>query len=171
MTTQDLIVSTTIQDEPGEKTATPAYFTFPDTQTVAQLITFCQTVQSDLDAIIDGKITRCRAIVEIPLAGGLKSTPATGSDNEETGLLTYSLTSPSSKSFSQDIPAVAQAVLLSTDKNKVDLTNAAVEAWTILMTGGGSPYIGSNNVWSTALNAVKTGLKTFRKHRRQAKRT
>jgi hypothetical protein len=162
-------MSTTIRDEPGERSAVSLYFTFPDTLTLAQVVTYLQTGITRIDAITDGVIDRAKFVVDVPLPGGIKPTPAPGSDNEETGLFTFQLSEIPSKSWAADVPAIAQAVLDASHPNRIDLTNGDVSNFVtyVVSSGAGSP---TNNLWSSLLSGVRTGLKTFRKHRRQAKR-
>jgi hypothetical protein len=169
MATLQASIAVTIRDEPGERTAASAYFTFPDTLTLAQTVTYLQTLISRVDAVTDGVVDRARLSLTVPLPGGIKTTPATGSDNEETGLFTFKLTDPGSKSWAFDVPAIAQAVLQASSPNRIDLTNTDVQNLVTYFTssGAGTP---TNNVWSSTLSAIRTALKTFRKHRRQAKR-
>jgi hypothetical protein len=167
LATAKAVISGTFQDEKGERVSLPLYISVDDTGTLASLVTLAKTVMGTAEAISDSELIRLRFIVETDLPAGIKSAPVVGSDNEETGLFTMSLVSPSTKSFGVDVPAIAQTVLDADNPNLIDLTNADVTDFVDNLTAGAL----QNNLWSTALGEVRAAIKTFRSHRRAAKRT
>ncbi len=170
MTVRQALVSATFEDEKGERVAAPFYFTTDDANTLANILSYAGTVAAQMEALSSSELLRVRIVLNAPLPGGIKTDPDAGSDNEETGLFTLALTSPSSKSFSVDIPAINPVVMDATHPNIIDQANAAVIAFVTTLTtaGTGTP---TNNLWSSAITGVRSAIKTFRKHRRAAKRT
>jgi hypothetical protein len=161
------IYSFTIQDADGERTAFPVYVEFADTVTLADVNTGLMAYGSLLDAILDGQIVKNRVTVELPVDSGYKSAPVAGSEIEVTGLITFSLDDPVGKTYSNDIPAFARSKFVG---NKINLTDADVAAW-ISRGVSATPPAEKNDLWSGFLLAVRSGRKTFRKHRRQTERT
>jgi len=161
------ILSYTIQDADGERQAFPYYAQIDDTTTLAGLQVFLDEYGTLLDAIIDGAIKKERIVLDFPLTDGVKADPVAGSEIEKTGLLSYPLISVPGKTFSQDIPAFKVSLFVG---NKINLSDTDVVAWT-----GASKSTGdlpeTNDTWGSELQTVRLGQKTFRKHRRQTKRT
>jgi hypothetical protein len=167
MANVNAIYSYTLQDADGERTAFPVYTVFDDGDTVADVATDLIATGNLLDAITEGQIVKTRVVIEIPLDGGYKVAPITGAEIEKTGLISYDLTTPAGKTYSQDIPTFANSLFVG---NKINLSAAEVVAWTnrALL---GTPPTEQNNLWSSTLADVRSGRKTFRKHRRQTERT
>jgi len=163
-------LSTTIEDEPGERQAMPIYLNIDDTNTLADIQTAMGAIISLIDGVTDGKIVRARLVVNVTLPGGLKASPVTGSDNEETGLFTFDLTGAVGKAFAVDVPAVAQAILDPANMNRIDLTVAAAGDFAARLYAVNSDYQVTINTWSDVFEFIRTAVKTFRKHRRAAKR-
>jgi len=164
------VLSTTIEDEPGERQAMPIYLNIDDTNTLADIQTAMGAIVTLIDDVTDGKIVRARLVVNVTLPGGLKASAATGSDNEETGLFTFDLTGAIGKAFAVDVPAVAQAILDTGNMNRIDLTNTEASAFAARLYAVNSDYQVTINTWSDVFEFIRTAVKTFRKHRRQAKR-
>jgi len=168
MANVDWIFSYTIEDSDGERTAFPVYLVGDDGDTLADVATALVAIGTLLDAITDGVIVKTRFVVEVPLDGGYKITPSvTNTEIEKTGLITYGLTDPAGKVYSQDIPTFKVSLFVG---NKINLTAGAVTDWTdrALL---GTPPTEQNNLWSSTFAEVRSGRKTFRKHRRQTERT
>jgi len=162
------IFSYTLEDSDGERTAFPVYLVGDDGDTLADVAAALVSIGTLLDAITDGVIVKTRFVVEVPLDGGYKIAPSVANTEiEKTGLITYDLTDPSGKVFSQDIPTFKVADFTG---NKINLTAAAVAAWTTRAIDG-TPPTEQNNLWSSTFVSVRGGRKTFRKHRRQTERT
>jgi hypothetical protein len=167
MANLNVIMSYTLQDDDGERTAYPYYATVSDADALSAIQAESDGLATLLDAITDGQIVKQRLIVEFPVTGGLKSAPVAGSEIEVTGLFTYPLTALPGKVFSQDIPTFKRALFVG---NKINLSDTDVAAWTDASESTGSTP-GQNNLWSSTLQEVRTGRKTFRKHRKQTERT
>lgn len=165
MATQHAIISATLEDEKGERVACPFYAVLDDTATLATLITYAKNVSAGIEAVSSSQLVRNRLIIDMTLPSGIKSAPDVGSDNEESGLFTLALGSPNDKSFGFDVPGINPVVMESAHPNVIDQTNAAVMNLVDLLTGGGY-----NNLWTSTLASVRSAIKTFRKHRRAAKR-
>lgn len=169
MATRKLCLSTTLQDDAGVKTPQNVYFTTDDASTLAQLITYAQSIMTDLDPVTDSLLIKGRLWVDVAVPGGLKVAPVDGGDNEETGLFTLSLTATPSKSFGVDVPAIPNSKL-EADGKTINQADTDIAAWITKLTssGTGTP---TDSVWSSAFSDVRRALKTFRKHRRALRRT
>lgn len=163
----NVILSYTIQDADGERQAFPYYGQIDDTTTLAATQVFLDEYATLLDAIIDGAIKKERIVLDFPITDGVKSSAVAGSEIEKTGLLSYPLVSVPGKTFSQDIPAFKVSLF---DGNKINLADTDVLAWTNSSKSTGD-LPETNDTWGTQLQTVRLGQKTFRKHRRQTKRT
>jgi hypothetical protein len=166
MATANCILSLTFEDEKKERVSMPLYINLSDAVTLAELVTGVKAIAGHFEAISASQLIRNRLIVEMSLPAGIKSAPTAGADNEETGLFTMSLTTPSFKSFSVDVPAISEDVMEAANPNIIDLEDAAVDTVVTDLTAGAI----TNNLWTTPLNEVRSALKTFRTHRRAAKR-
>lgn len=165
MASRNVIVSMTFEDEKKERVAAPFYTVVADTATLATLITAMQNIAAAVEATSSSLMLRNRMIIDMPLPAGIKTVADAGSDNEETGLITMGLVTPSEKSFGFDIPAINPVVMDTGNPNLIDQTNAAIVNLVDVLESSGF-----NNLWSTQLAGVRSAIKTFRKHRRAAKR-
>ena len=161
------LASIQIQDAVGEVTSFDQPFNYDSaTATLAGIISWVQGLAVSLDTVTEGKITKIRVSLLIPLPSGLKTAAVTNSDNEETGLITESA-SGTPNAFGVDVPAFLQSKF---SGNQINLTDTVVAAFTTylqtLATGG---LIGSDR-YGNALSANIRGVKTFRKHRRALRR-
>ena len=161
------LYSFTVQDADGERTAFPVYFQIDDTTTLADLNTGLVAYGTLLDAILDGQIVKNRLTVEFGVDSGYKGAPVAGSEIEVTGLISFNLDAPEGKTYSNDIPAFARSKFVG---NKINLTDSDVAAWTARGISA-TPPSERNDLWSGGLLSVRSGRKTFRKHRRQTERT
>lgn len=160
--------SATILDDSKKKKAVNLYQILPDTTTLASLVTLAQAFGSVLDPVTDGKIDRLRLIFEVPLLGGWKASPVSGSNDEETGLITFPLDTPADKSYGFDIPAFPDSLTVSTDHNLIDTAATAVANFISFVTGSTANV---NDLWSSSFNTpVRSAIVTFRKLRRQLAR-
>lgn len=160
--------SATILDDSKKKKAVSLYQILPDTTTLASLVTLAQAFGSVVDPITEGKIDRLRLVFEVPLLGGWKASPVSGSNDEETGLFTFPLVTPADKSYGIDIPAFPDAKTVSTDHNLINTADTDVTAFIDFITGSAANV---NDVWSSALDSpVRSAIVTFRKLRRQLAR-
>lgn len=150
-----------VQDADGERVGTPLWKEYPDTATLATVKSTADTLAGLADAVLDGKVFRVRICLEFEPTG-VKSSPVSGSEIERTGLLQFD-TAALLRNFGLDLPAFALSKFIG---NAIDLTDTDVSTLisTIVSGGWADPF---NNDITAAL----TGRKTFRKHRKQTRRT
>lgn len=170
MTLSGVTVSFRVKDADGEIFSMPLYGTADDASTITELIGEISNMGTLVDAILDGQVVAAGICIDIGLgAMTLKGSPVAGSEVERTGLIPFVVGS-TGRTWSADLPAFKYADFLS-GTNLINMAQTDVAAFTsALMTGGGhitwsDPTKGYN------LPAVGQGTKTFRKHRRQTKRT
>jgi len=163
-----IIVSVRVSDADGEIFSMPLYGKAADTVTLAQIVLAVAAVVTDLDAILDGKIVKLGACLDVALPGGLKTDAVGGAEIERTGLIPM-VNADVPRTWSNDIPAFAYDKFVS-GTNRINMTDSDVQAYlTNFSVNAG------NIVWTdpygNVLTDVKEGVKTFRKHRGQTKRT
>lgn len=165
MANVNLRYTLTFEDAKSERFALPLYVTVVDTTTLATAETAMATMAGLVEAISDAELVKMAlSLVSAGLPGGIKAAPVSGSDNEETGLLTFERVYPAGKAFGIDIPALAQAALLANQRD-IDLDDSDVAAF---IAAASASLLTSD--WSSGLDVVRTARKTFRKHRRAAAR-
>lgn len=158
-----------MQDAKGERTSIPIYMRYdPAVATLSSIAAFIAGNVTQLDAITDGQIVSSSLSLQYALPGGIKTAPVADCDVEETGLLTYLTDSPTKRSFAEDIGAFAQTKFVA---GKINLADTDVAAWVSRATSTGGTFEFRNADFLAALATVRSGVKTFRKHRRAAKRT
>jgi hypothetical protein len=162
-----VIASFRLKDYDHEPFTWPFYATYDDTNTIAEMGTDLIGLGTLLDAVTDGQIIRNRVTVQYALDVGYKAAPVSGSEIERTGLLNYPLVGLLGKSYSQDIPSFKYSLFTG---NAINLADADVAAFNAYMSGS-SPLLAYDNTWGYRLGTVLSGRKSFRKHRRQTKRT
>lgn len=161
MATQRVLISFRIRDENGSTKSYQEYGTFDDaTASLASLLTAVQLRATNLDGVTDGVIENMAVTVYWALPGGLKDTPAVGSDVEETALFSFSTTAPAGKGFSEDVPAAAQAIFTG---KVVDAANADVVNYVNALKSQAGTITNSDDKWAYTLVALKAGKKKFRK--------
>lgn len=166
MTTENGMLSLTIQDYDGEITSTPMYIQFNnDLETLASIASFAQGVMTDLSPLLDGSIVKCRFTWDLTPTGG---TPVSGSEIERVGSLTFALADLSGRSYSYEIPAFKYSKFVG---NNIPLTDTDVATFVDLVTIPTGSIVVVNEDWSRALPTARFGRKVFRKHRKQTKRT
>lgn len=159
------IISVTLSDEDGQRAALKMFCNIAGTDTLADLNTYAATFLPKVDAVTDGKIESARAIIPLTLPGGLKSSAVSGAEIERTGLFNFSVTGSKYRQ-SIDIPTMANSLTVG---NKIDLTQtdvAALVSLLLTLTQG----VQATSEWAAVLVAALDAAKTFRKHRRSAKR-
>jgi len=163
-----VIVSVRIADSDGEIFSMPLYGTAADTVTLAQIVTAVAAIVTDLDAVLDGKIVKLGACIDVTLPGGLKTDPVAGSEIERTALIRVD-NPDSPRGWSIDLPAFAYDKF-NTGTNQVNMADTDVAA----LASNFSVNAG-NIVWTdpygNVLGDLLSGAKTFRKHRGSTKRT
>ncbi len=158
---QNVLITYTVQDADGDSASVPLYGTFDDvTVDLAALSGYAQARASELNDITDVKPTKISITVYPALPSGMKATPVAGSDVEKTGLLTFNLTSPTGKAYSQDIPGFFDAGFAGDTVNPV---GTEIEAWVDSMTSPSLAVRITNNFWTSTLENLRRGLKSFRK--------
>lgn len=164
MATAQAVVQYTIQDADGNRKSLPVYQTYDDsTVTLSQLKTRASIIAGLLDAITDGQLVSYSLTLDLVLPTGIKTSPVTGSNVQESGLITYLTDAPIKRSYGQDIPAFFQTGF---NQAQINLSDTDVLAWTAQMLATGAVTRMTNSDFLANLASVRTGKKTFRKQRR-----
>lgn len=134
---------------------------------INDLSTWIQGLGASVDTITDGKITKLRLSLLIPLPSGIKSTPVAGSDNEKTGLITLAA-SGTPYNYGTDVPAFPNSKLTGNQVNTGDTQVAAFIAYitTTTLTG----ITPTDRGYHALLDTIRHAILTFRKHRRSLRR-
>lgn len=165
--TTSIRFSARLLDELGTEASMVSYLLVDPAQTLTQVNTALATWLTDLDAITGGQITQAHVAIAPALPGGLKAAPVAGARVEQTGVL--NLSSPANnKRFGQAVPSIADSVL---HLGKIDLSNAAVQAFIALLTGGGVLGGGYTNQFTQLVTGFVDAIISFRKRRRQLQRS
>lgn len=165
MTNVPLHFSATVVDGLSTEASTIAYGLYPDSTTIAELVTALNGWVTDVDACIDGAIIRNHIELTPGLVGGIKApTGATfvASRVEQTAVLNFS-NADSPHKFGQALPSVRSALLTN---GKIDLGDTAMAALIALLTSGAF-----TNTAQQALVALVDAIVAFRKRRKQLQRT
>lgn len=164
MAVLESLISAQVVDGDGEVTSTEQPFFFDTaTATFAQVVTWIQGWGAALDLITDGKITKLRVSITIPLPSGIKTAAVANSDNEKTGLFTMNANG-TTNAYGDDVPAFPAAKFTG---NQINLADAQVAAYvTYITTPTATTLITPTDRYGNQLLSVKRGRKTFRKHRR-----
>ena len=155
--------SATLQDETGLKASVISHLFIDSAQTVAQVVTAMNTWAADLDAITGAQIVRLGVTITPAIPGGVKGSPAVGSEVQEVATFDFTQTG-TPYHYGQVVPAFLETA--ETADHKPDLANAGVAAWTTLLTTApvlGGAYTGPGN---DALAALSYAFLATRKHRR-----
>lgn len=162
-------ISVRIADADGEIASMPIYGFAADAVTLLQLIGDVQNIVSSLDDILDGKVLKIGVCLDVVLPAGLKGAAVAGSEIERTAIFPMEIPGSGNKHLSLDIPAFAYSKFFS-GSNQVNMADTAVSAfWNNLFTPVHFHMSLPDVVWSPI--APTSGAKTFRKHRKQTKRT
>lgn len=161
MATQNGILSLRTQDFLGDEASKPLYVTFSDAQTVAALITYAQTIQTTYDGVLDGIITACELKINIPLVGGIRTTPNLGSSLNDNALFNYKIAGLTNRSYGDDVPTWSQT-LITNGLIRLDL--AATIAYQTLFTPASGLLQPVSSDWQT-LGAFRKCRLSTRKHR------
>lgn len=158
-----LRLSATVQDERGIKANVNAHVFIDPAQTVTAIDTALAAWVVALDAITGGQVIRNSASIIPALPGGIKSAPVAGSEVEEVATFDFTQ-SGTPYHYGNVVPSFLES--LETAAHKPDLTNAAVLAYTTLLTTSpvlGGYYSGPGN---DQLLALAYAFLSVRKHRR-----
>lgn len=149
-------------DAKGKKYTVPVYGTFDEaTATLAQLMAYASVTLTKLDPITEGQAQYVAMTLYPALPGsGIKTAPVVNSDAEESGLMSYSLTSVGNRSYGQDIGAFDQTKFL---KGLINTGDTAVQAWRDQMINHATVVVPTNDYWLSTLSTLVKGVKSFRK--------
>ena len=166
MPSVDGIVSLTIRDYDKEITALPTFIQFDDgTESFTSLAVFVQDLIDAVSAVIDGAVVKARLTIDY--APGTHAA-ISGAEIERTGSISFPLATVAGRSYSYDIPAFKYSKFVG---NSIPLTDSDVAILTGILTTPTDSIVVTDEKWSSALAAATKGAKTFRKHRKQTKRT
>lgn len=168
MALQKVIFTYTIMDDLGLRKSLDVYAYYEDTTaTLSTLVTYMQASETLLDAMTDGAIVAAGMKVFPALVAGLKTDAVEGSDIEEAGLITYNLSGTPLRAYSEEIPAIAQAVLVG--KN-INYASGSGQNWTNHQLNGALAAHPFDDRWSSGFVSVRAAQKKFRKSRRALSR-
>jgi hypothetical protein len=169
MTFNQAVHSITLEDAKGERTSVPIYMVYdPATATLSAMLAYLATTLGKLDPITDAQIVSHRLSLEVTLpTSGIKTAPVTASDVEETGLFSFLTDGPVKRSFGQDIPAIPDGKV---SGSNIIQSDTDIAAWTDRAALTGTTFRWTNSDFLAGLTTLRSGKKTFRKHRRAAKR-
>jgi len=162
MATIDGLLSIRIKDFLGDEASMPLYVTMSDAQTLAALDTYAGTILTDLDAILDPQIVGATLNVNVPLPGGLRSSPNSGSSLNDNALFNYKITGLTNRSFSNDVIGFTQVLIVN---GQINLADPAVIAWQTLFTPSSGLLQPVSSDWQT-LGSFRYCKLSTRKHRR-----
>lgn len=162
----NVILSLTVEDDDGEIFAVPLYATAADTATIANIVTAAGAMANLVDDVLDGKIIKVGVRLDLTLPVGLKGSAVAGSEIERTGLYNFSAAN-TKYDHGVDFPAMALTTLVS-GTNQIDTADAAVVALVGEMTTP-SGVLNWSDKYGNDISALKSGRKTFRKHRKSTK--
>jgi hypothetical protein len=158
-------LSVQLTDALGVTASVPYYLSIADTQTVAELNTAMAAILTDLDPVTGAAIANATVNISVTLPGGIKATPAAGSEVERGGLFNWSQLGIKYK-FGVLVPALKQSVIVN---GKINLADAAVSTWNALMS-----TVGGDVSWVSTgfhdLEVLRDALIVFRKHRKAESR-
>jgi hypothetical protein len=158
-------LSVELLDELGVTTSMDLFYQAVDTVTLADLNSFAAAVLPDLDAITGSQIMKATYKVGLTLPGSLKSSPAAGSKNEQTGLFQMAqATVPYTDGV--DVPGLSDTLIAN---GKIDLTASAITDWISDLTTTIQSQIPISK-FRYALTALRSALISFRKHRKAESR-
>lgn len=163
------ILSITTEDADGEVFSAPIYGVTDDGNTLADVFTLVGSIISDYQLISDGAITKARLSLNVPLPVGVPAPITAGAEIERTALFNFRV-EDQDYSFSLDVPAFKYDKYI-TGTNQVNLSDTDVSNFVAQVTAISSVFQAVDPVSQNPLEGVRTAVKTFRKHRRQTKRT
>lgn len=168
MATQFAQYSATLEDDKGERTSVAAYLQYDDaTATLSSLMSALAGITTNLDAITDAKVIKHSLALTSALPGGVKASAVADCDNEETGLFSFVSDSPNSAAYAVDVPAIKSTLL---DGKNIIVSSGAGQTFVNMITSPSGTLVWTDNTFSNLLPTLRTAQKTFRKHRRAAKR-
>lgn len=158
--------SATIVDELGTEASTVAYIDVDPTTTLTALATAIGAWAADLDPVIGGQITGLRLVVAVPVPGGLKTTPDSGSRVEQTAVLNFGAgTNP--HRYGVAVPSISDGKIVAGKINILDTDVAAL----IDLLKTAATAIGFTNQAGQEFTRAVDAVLSFRKRRRQLARS
>ena len=158
------VVQYSIIDADSEPDSIDVPFT-TSTGLLADIVAFINALTPAVDLVIDGQIIKITLKLKIPLPGGLKSAPASGAENERTGLFTM-LATGTPNAYGLDLASFSSIYFTG---NAINTANANVAALIAILTGTTSSTKITDR-YGNDLASVKTAYKTFRKKRKALRR-
>jgi len=156
------ILSLQITDGAGKTASLPVYFGYDSgVETLSSLSAAAAILVDDIDAIIDGQVTKMTLSLDLALPGsGIKTSPVAGSNVQETGLFTYPvLDTPYAHGIA--LPSIAAAV-----QDQGIIPNAgAVATFNTRVSNAGTSMTFVEPISLKGLDDVLKAVVTFRKHR------
>ncbi len=113
-----------------------------------------------IDGVTDGVVEGSAVTLYPDLPSGLKPTPVAGSDVQEGGLLTLSVTG---SNYSEGVRIPAYKSSLQGADGQSIANSGATATLVTLLTGGGTPAIAASDKFGNDLVAYIAGKKSFRK--------
>ena len=162
----NILISYTLEDAKGYRASLPIYGQFDgSTATLLQIEAYINTMLGYVDRITDAKVVGVQASLVFPVpTTGIKTVAVASSDIQETGLFICALTNLPSKTYSVDVPGIANDELVG------DLVNLVAggdpDDFAVALGNHSAVIIPTNDIWSTYLEKPVKAKQTFRKHRR-----
>lgn len=164
--TQQTQFSFTIIDQLGTKATMVIYALADPTKTVANLAADWQTWAGLIDLIVGGQILHGSARLELVPSGSEKSSPASGSRVEQTGV--FDMTNASTpRIFGEPLPSLADSVIVG---GQIDLTDTNVNNFYTALHTATANTEPTNNAFQV-LTGLKDAFISFRKRRKQLDRS
>jgi hypothetical protein len=133
---------------------------------LADVLAFISTFTPSVDLVTDGKITKIKVSLLIPLPGsGIKLSATSGAEIERTALYQMAVNG-SPNAFGLDIPAFAAADFAS---NQVNSILSDVATFDALLTATTNNTVLTDR-YGNKFTSIKHARKTFRKHRKALSR-
>jgi hypothetical protein len=152
--------SISVIDADGNNASMPVYFEYDDATSLSSLMSFIRVTVGELDSVTDGKVQGVSMQLAISLPLGLKASPVAGSNVQEVGLISYTLSGREDRSYGQAIPAVKQASLTGKVINQAE---TAMAIWLARMTTP-STMTHKNDDFGYALTLpIRKAVKVFRR--------
>lgn len=168
MATAKAAITYRLLDATGVRKAYRDYITYDDAvATLSNLLTFVQSTAVLLDGLTDAQLLNSVLTLYPTLPGGLKSSPVAGSDVEESGAISYNLTTFPAQLYTEVIPAMVQAAFTG---GKIDLAQTDVASWVSHQLNAALAGRAVDNNWSAVFGSAAIGRKVFRKSRKQLRR-
>jgi len=158
------VLSHTLLDSNGVKTAVPAYFvpTTPSTVTVANLLTNWLDLGTNLDAVSNGQIIGGRIQIPCTPDAGWKSVPV--EENDVSDVIVMNFNNATTKyAMEYLIPAFLETLVPGGKVNLLDTALTALYSFLISAATAGA----FSNTAGQDLSSLRDAFQADRKHRRQ----